>query len=225
MPRSFKTPEAKQGSSVSKNNFLIELATMYKSQDDLHRFRAFRKSIPLLHHGGLLALPGCLGVVLLGRPGPVRRRGVLEEVRRREDAGRHASLLPRRHGLRGDGKQEDVQHRHFEVLEAERRLIAAGVFYASCFFHLQVRPVHERHAVHGPEQVSLEKCVEKMRPFKTRQFLCFKRFMCSMGGMCVPRMMVDPPPPPMPPVGNGEEGSRCRSPMDCNGLYERNILT
>ncbi len=46
-----------------------------------------------------------------------------------------------------------------------------------------------------------------------------------MGGMCVPRMMVDPPPPPMPPVGNGEEGSRCRSPMDCNGLYERNILT
>ncbi len=82
---------------------------MYKSHDDLHRFRAFRKSIPLLHHGGLLlALPGGLGVVLLGLPGPVRRRGVLEEGRRREDAGRHASLLPRRHGLRGDGKQEDV---------------------------------------------------------------------------------------------------------------------
>ena len=88
-----QNPEAKQGSSVSKNNVFIELATMYKSQDDLHRFRAIRKSVvPLLHHGGLLALPGCLGVVL-GRPGPVRRRGVLEEGRRREDAGRHACAL------------------------------------------------------------------------------------------------------------------------------------
>ncbi len=31
--------------------------------------------------------------------------------------------------------------------------------------------MHERHAVHGPEQVSLEKCVEKMRgPLEERHF-------------------------------------------------------